>query len=97
MVKLCFNCAKYMGEEESNNEEEILYSVCDDCYRKLNLDERLPDLLWAIAALREKNGRQEQSSPKIESCAKTQFAPRFQLKKDIFLAIYYLSKYPEYR
>ena len=59
MVKLCFNCAKYMGEEESNNEEEILYSVCDDCYRKMGLEERLPDLLRDIVALRKQNAGKE--------------------------------------
>ena len=35
--------------------------VCDDCARKMRLEERLPELLGAIAALRRQNGGKEQN------------------------------------
>ncbi len=61
MAKTCYWCAKHMGEKDSNNGEKVFYSVCDDCYRRLGLEERLPQLLRAIAALRRQNGGKEQN------------------------------------
>ena len=61
MVKVCYWCAKDMGEKDGDNGEKVFYSVCDDCYRRLGLEERLPQLLLAIAALRRQNGGKEQN------------------------------------
>ncbi len=60
-MKVCYWCAKDMGEKDGDNGEKVFYSVCDDCYRRLGLEERLPQLLLAIAALRRQNGGKEQN------------------------------------
>lgn len=61
MVKVCYWCAKDMGEKDGDNGEKVFYSVCDACYSRLGLEERLPQLLLAIAALRRQNGGKEQN------------------------------------
>ena len=45
IVKKCYWCAKDMGEKDGDNGEKVFYSVCDDCYHRLGLEERLPQLL----------------------------------------------------
>ena len=60
MKRVCYFCHNYMGEKYSDNKEAVFYSVCDECSSRLRLDERLPELLWAIAALRRQNGGKEQ-------------------------------------
>ena len=59
MKKVCYWCGKYMAKIDGNHEKAVLHSICDECARNIKLDERLPDLLWAIAALRKKNGSKE--------------------------------------
>ena len=61
MKRLCFWCATYMGEKGGNDEEGVFHSVCDDCAHKLKLEERLPELLQAVAHLRRQNGGKEQN------------------------------------
>ncbi len=61
MKKVCYWCGKYMGEKDSNDEDSVFHSVCDVCAVRLRLDERLPELLWALAALRRQNGSKEQN------------------------------------
>ena len=61
MTRLCYWCGRYMGEKYDNHLTGVFHSVCDECAVKLRLDERLPDLLWAIAALRRQNGSKEQN------------------------------------
>jgi len=50
-----------MGEKDGGSQEAVFHSVCDECADKMRLDERLPELLWAIADLRKLNGGIEQS------------------------------------
>ena len=75
MKRVCHFCAKYMGEKDDNLRKGVFHSVCDECARQLRLDERLPELLWAIADLRKQNARkgqnQEQSSPQLEPLLST--------------------------
>ena len=58
MKRLCYWCGKYMGEKVGS-EEGIFHSVCDECSERLRLDERLPELLKAIALLRKQSGVKE--------------------------------------
>ena len=60
MKKVCYWCAEYMGEKDGNDGEGVFHSLCDECSHRLRLNERLPELLWAIAALRKQNSRKEQ-------------------------------------
>ena len=60
MTRVCYWCRKHMGEKDGNHEGGIFYSICDECAKKIGLDERLPELLWAIAALRTQNNNKEQ-------------------------------------
>jgi len=60
MKRVCYWCAMDMGEKDGSDEGGVFHSVCDECAQRLRLDERLPELLWAIAALREQNSRKEQ-------------------------------------
>lgn len=60
MKRVCYWCATDMGEKDGSDEGGVFHSVCDECAQRLRLDERLPELLWAIAALREQNSRKEQ-------------------------------------
>ncbi len=57
MKRLCYFCTSDMGEKGDNSGEVVFYSVCDWCAKKLRLDERLPELIWAIAASRKQNAR----------------------------------------
>ncbi len=61
MKRVCYWCSKHMGEKDGDNGGGVSHSICDECARRLRLDERLPELLWAIAALREQNGGKEQN------------------------------------
>ena len=60
MKRVCYWCATYMGEKDGHNEEGVFHSLCDECARRLRLEERLPELLWAVAVLRKQNSRKEQ-------------------------------------
>ncbi len=57
MKRLCFFCTSDMGEKGDNGREAVFYSVCDGCAKKLRLDERLPELIQAIADSRQQNAR----------------------------------------
>ena len=61
MKKVCYFCGRFMGVKGDYPQAGIFHSVCDECARRLRLDERLPDLVWAIADLRMQNGGMEQS------------------------------------
>ena len=64
MKRVCYFCNTYMGEkygENGDNKESVFYSVCDECSSKLKLDERLPELLWAIVTLRRQNEIKKQA------------------------------------
>ena len=56
MKKVCYFCTKCIDCGAGDNDGEVLHTVCDECYSRLRLDERLPELLWAVAALRKQNG-----------------------------------------
>jgi len=71
MKRVCYFCAKYMDEKDDNRQEGVFHSLCDECACRLRLDEKLPELLWAIAALRQKNGGQELSSLQLEPLPST--------------------------
>lgn len=71
MKGVCYFCAKYTGEKDDNRQEGVFHSVCDECARRLGLDERLLELLRAIAALRQHNGGQELISPRLEPLRST--------------------------
>jgi len=60
MKKVCYWCGEYMGEKDGNDEVEVFHSLCNECSHRLKLEERLPELLWGIAALRKQNGIREQ-------------------------------------
>ena len=55
MNKVCYWCDKDMGEKEGHYEGGVFYSLCDECARRLRLDEKLPELLRALADLRKQN------------------------------------------
>ncbi len=59
MKRVCYFCNSYIGEKGGNHIGEIFHSVCDECSDRLRLEERLPELLLAIVALRKKNGNRE--------------------------------------
>ena len=59
MKRVCYFCNSCMGEENSNHIGEIFHSVCDECSDRLRLEERLPELLLGIVALRKQNGNHE--------------------------------------
>jgi len=52
-----------MGEKGANHTGEVSHSVCDECSDRFRLEERLPDLLLAIAELRKKNGNKDYHQP----------------------------------
>ena len=60
MKRVCYWCSKYMGQKGDGHEDEVFNSVCDECVGRLGLDERLPELLWAIVAFRRENSSNEQ-------------------------------------
>jgi len=55
MLKSCYFCGKLMGQKDEHRHETVFHSVCDECADRLKLDERLPELLWAIADMRKQN------------------------------------------
>ena len=56
MKKVCYWCGNDMGEKHlpGNITMEVFHSLCDGCADKLNLNERLPELLMDIVALRKR-------------------------------------------
>ncbi len=63
MKRECYWCHIDMGEKEGQNKAGVFYSVCDKCALELRLNERLPELLQAIAALRQKNIEERNQTP----------------------------------
>ena len=63
MKRVCYFCGRYMGEKGANHTGEVFHSVCDECSDRFRLEERLPDLLLAIAELRKKNGNKDYYQP----------------------------------
>ncbi len=61
MKKVCYWCGKDLGTKDGTSEEGVFHSICDECARKLRLEERLPELLQAIADLRKQNRSKEQN------------------------------------
>ncbi len=59
MSKLCFFCGRFMGKKGDNHQTGVFHSVCDECASKRRLDERLPELVLAIADLRMHNASME--------------------------------------
>lgn len=56
MKRVCYWCDTYMGEKDGHDGGGVFHSLCVECAGRLRLDERLPELLWAIADLRKQNG-----------------------------------------
>lgn len=55
MKKICYWCGKDMGIKQMDGDEKaVFHSMCDGCADKLNLNERLPEIIWGIAELRKR-------------------------------------------
>ncbi len=63
MKRVCYWCNTDMGQKEGQGEGGIFYSICDGCARRLRLDERLPELLQAVADLRKQNTEKQNQTP----------------------------------
>ncbi len=61
MKKRCYFCGVDMGVKVGNGQVGVFHSLCDQCTYRLRLDERLAELLWAIANLRKQNGSKGQN------------------------------------
>jgi len=61
MKRVCYFCSKYMGEKDGGSPDEVFHSMCGECSSRLRIEERLPELLWAIADLRRRNGSVKQN------------------------------------
>ena len=55
MKKVCYFCSTDMGLKDGNGQAGVFHSLCEKCSYRLRLDEKLPELLWAIADLRKQN------------------------------------------
>jgi len=55
MKKVCFSCGRLMGVTGNGSRNTVFHSVCDECANREILDERLPELLRAIAVLGKQN------------------------------------------
>ena len=55
MKRVCYWCAKDMGQKSGSDEGGVFHSLCDECADRLKLEERLPELLHAVADLRKQN------------------------------------------
>ena len=63
MRKVCYWCNMDIGLKEGRYEEGVFDSLCDDCARRLKLDEKLPELLQALVDLRKKNAEEQNRTP----------------------------------
>lgn len=63
MKKVCYWCGKDMGTKDGSGQGGVFYSICDECARNLRLEERLPELLRAIADLRKQNTQEQNQTP----------------------------------
>ncbi len=63
MSKICFFCGRFMGKKYDNYQAGIFHCVCDECSSRKRVDERLPELVLAIADLRMRNGGMVQPEP----------------------------------
>ncbi len=61
MKRVCYWCAKDMGKKGGSDEEGVFHSLCDECADRLKLEERLPELLRAVADLRKQNSSKVQN------------------------------------
>jgi len=52
-----------MGEKCGNHAGRVFHSICDKCSDVMKVEERLPELLLAIAELRKKNGNKDYHQP----------------------------------
>ena len=52
-----------MGDKDSHAKAGVFHSMCDECARRLRLEERLPELLLAIATLRKQNTKEQNQTP----------------------------------
>ena len=59
MTRVCHWCNKYMGEKDGSSEDGVFHSICSNCADKMRLEERLPEILWAIADLRKQNSNEQ--------------------------------------
>ena len=62
MKRVCYWCHRHMGEKEGGSEDGIFYSICDSCSQRMRLEERLPELVFAVAALRKKRSQEQYQS-----------------------------------
>ena len=63
MKRVCYWCAKDMGKKEGHDEAGVFQSLCDECAHRLRLEERLPELLHALADLRKQNTKEQKQTP----------------------------------
>ena len=69
MKKVCYFCGKDMGMKNGNGQAGVFQSLCDGCAYRRRLDQRLPELLWAIADLRKQNGRRDLNHELVATAA----------------------------
>ena len=55
MKKVCYFCGKLMELKDGHGHTGVFHSVCAECADRLKLDERMPEILWAIADMRKQN------------------------------------------
>ena len=72
MTRVCYWCNKHIGEKEDNSKDGVFHSICDRCANDIRLDERLPELLWAIVNLRKQNSNEQYQQ--LGAPAPTQYA-----------------------
>ena len=63
MKKVCYWCGTDMGKKGGHDEAGVFQSLCDECAHRLKLDERLPELLHALADLRKQNTKEQDQTP----------------------------------
>ncbi len=69
MKRKCYWCSKDMGLKDGNGQMGVFYSICDDCYSKMGLEERMPDLILDIVALRGNSGKVQPQAVGVLSLA----------------------------
>ena len=69
MKKVCYFCGKDMGLKDGHGHTEVFHSLCLDCSYSLRLDQRLPELIGAIADLRKQNSRRDLNHELVATAA----------------------------
>ena len=65
MKRVCYFCGADMGVKGDNGQVGVFHSLCDQCACTWKIDQRLPELLWAIAGLRKQNACKGQNQESV--------------------------------